>query len=57
MAPRSRSNRDGACPGFIYITLAIFISFNGLAEARDKGDDIILTKGKIIMRGGKGKGK
>ena len=24
--------------------------------ARDKGDDIILTKGKIIMRGGKGKG-
>lgn len=29
----------------------------GLVEARDKGDDIILTKGKLIMRGGKGKGK
>lgn len=26
-------------------------------EAGDKGDDIILTKGKLIMRGGKGKGR
>jgi len=26
------------------------------AEARDRGEDIILTKGKLIMRGGKGKG-
>ena len=28
-----------------------------IVEARDKGDDIILSKGKIIMRGGKGKGE
>lgn len=37
-----------------YITL---IELTESVEARDKGDDIILSKGKIIMRGGKGKGK
>lgn len=29
----------------------------GQVEARKEGDDIIMTKGKLIMRGGKGKGK
>lgn len=27
----------------------------GQVEARKEGDDIIMTKGKLIMRGGKGK--
>lgn len=37
----------------------ILLSFSKLSpvEAGSKGDDIILTKGKLIVRGGKGKGK
>lgn len=39
------------------VSLVLCQGLNDFAEARDKGDDIILSKGKIIMRGGKGKGK
>lgn len=43
---------------FLLIVLnALTLSNIGGVAARDKGDDIILTKGKLIMRGGKGKGK
>lgn len=35
----------------------VLLSGLGGSEARDKGEDIIMTKGKLIMRGGKGKGK
>jgi hypothetical protein len=47
---------------FILFIGLLIVILNDLAgdlyvEAGDKGDDIILHKGKIIMRGGKGKGK
>ena len=43
---------------FVCLALLVHLlgSASSLAEARDKGDDIILAKGKIIMRGGRGKG-
>lgn len=45
------------CVALMLVALVKFDAKLGV-EARDKGgDDIILTKGKIIMRGGKGKGK
>lgn len=41
---------------FMLLTMGSLMLLS-LVEARDKGDDIIMTKGKLIMRGGKGKGK
>lgn len=41
----------------LLVGLILSIKLDNHVEARDKGDDIILSKGKIIMRGGKGKGK
>ena len=52
------NNRILLNSNFWLLFLFILIKSDGFGvEARDKGgDDIILTKGKIIMRGGKGKG-
>ena len=41
----------------LFIVILNELSIDFYVEAGDKGDDIILHKGKIIMRGGKGKGK
>lgn len=38
-------------------SLLLLSLLSGHVEARQRGDDIIMTKGKLIMRGGKGKGK
>lgn len=36
----------------------LLFNVNGIEARGDKGgDDIIMTKGKLIMRGGKGRGK
>lgn len=40
----------------VVILNALMLGNLDLVEGRDKGEDIILTKGKLIMRGGKGKG-
>lgn len=40
----------------VFLNTFLLLKFD-CVEARDKGDDIIMTKGKLIMRGGKGKGK
>lgn len=42
----------------LFIVAIQLSDMQSYVEARDKGgDDIILAKGKIIMRGGKGKGE
>jgi hypothetical protein len=41
----------------LFIVILNELSNDFYVEAGDKGDDIILHKGKIIMRGGKGKGR
>lgn len=53
---RNKEELIKALGGFAFLIIASFVLINGV-EARDKGDDIILTKGKLIMRGGKDKGK
>jgi hypothetical protein len=40
----------------LFVVILNELNDDCLVEAGDKGDDIILHKGKIIMRGGKGKG-
>lgn len=42
---------------FLYILILLSLSSTNSVKAGSKGDDIILTKGKLIVRGGKGSGK
>lgn len=52
------NNKDKTMLRLLLIGAILLIKLADQAvEARDKGDDIILSKGKIIMRGGKGKGE
>ena len=55
-APTGRVDRFVLVIGVLVVILTEFGN-DLFVEAGDKGDDIILHKGKIIMRGGKGKGK
>lgn len=61
-AYNTQTNGKGRSDFFILVIGLFIVILNELStdlfvEAGDKGDDIILHKGKIIMRGGKGKGK
>lgn len=41
----------------IVVSSFLILQLTNDVECKDKGDDIIMTKGKLIVRGGKGKGK
>lgn len=41
----------------VVISSCLMIYIDSVEARKQEGDDIIMTKGKLIMRGGKGKGK
>lgn len=54
---RMRANRVGSLCLLLNALMLMLLNQLDFAEARDKGEDIIMTKGKLIMRGGKGGGE
>lgn len=53
-----RRQNQSQIVSLLLAVLGSYLVFNiDRIEARKEGDDIIMTKGKLIMRGGKGKGK
>lgn len=54
-----RQNRNFKVLLFNLVVLSsyLMICIDSVKARKQEGDDIIMTKGKLIMRGGKGKGK